>query len=68
MTGQAHLFDRAADCERLMDATSDPDEKEAFRQLRDMWIALANESPTMPADDMNRKIADIEKLQQGLSH
>jgi hypothetical protein len=32
-----------------------------------MWIALANESPAMPTDDMTKKIADTEKLQRDLS-
>jgi hypothetical protein len=32
-----------------------------------MWIMLANESPAMPADYVTKQIADIEKLQRGLS-
>jgi hypothetical protein len=59
MTGRAKLFDRAAECELLMDAAYDP-------EFRDMWIMLANESATMSADYMNRQIADIERLQRGL--
>ena len=39
MTEQVDLFDRAAKCERLMDVALDPDQKEAFKQFRDMWIA-----------------------------
>jgi hypothetical protein len=66
MTEQADLFDRAAKCERLMDVALDPDQKEALKLFRDMWIALANQSGTMTADDMTKKIADLEKLQLGL--
>jgi len=58
MTGRAKLFDRAAECELLMDAAYDP-------EFRDMWIMLANESATMSADYMKRQIADIERLQRG---
>jgi hypothetical protein len=49
-----------------MDAASDPMIRETFKQLRDMWIALANESTTMSADHLTEKIAEIEKLQSDL--
>jgi hypothetical protein len=48
MTDQTDLFDRAAECERMMNLASDPDEKEILKQCRDMWIALANDSPAKP--------------------
>jgi hypothetical protein len=67
MTEQANLFDRAADCERLMEAAFDPTIKETFKQLRDMWIMLANQSPAMSADYATEQIAGIESLQRGLS-
>jgi hypothetical protein len=67
MSGQADLFERAAECERLMDAASDPDRKESLKQLRDMWIALANENATMPTEFLAKQIAELEKLQLGLS-
>jgi hypothetical protein len=67
MTDQAHLFDRAAECERLMAAASDPETKEILRLARDMWIALANESAAMSDDNMTKQIANIEKLQRDLS-
>jgi hypothetical protein len=67
MSTQSDLFDRAAKCERLIGLASDPDKKETLKQFRDMWIALANESAIVPADDLTKKIADIEKLELGLS-
>ena len=67
MTEQANLFDRAAECERLMDAASDANERETIKLFRDMWIMLANESATMSADYVTKQIADIERLQRGLS-
>ena len=33
-------------------------------QLRDMWIALANESATLPTEFLTKQIAKIEKLQR----
>ncbi len=66
MIGQADLFDRAAECERLIAAASDPIKKETWKRFRDMWIALANESACSPADHMAQKVADIEKLLVGL--
>jgi hypothetical protein len=67
MSSQSELFDRAAECERLMDAASDSDKKQIYRQLHDMWMALANETAIMTADEMTEKIAEIERLQMGLS-
>jgi hypothetical protein len=65
MSRQSEFIDHAPDCERLMNLASDPIMKETSSS--DMWIALANESSTMPADDITKKIADLEKLQQDLS-
>jgi hypothetical protein len=65
MTDHARLFDRAAECERLMDAASDPETKEILRLARDMWIALANKR--MSADYVTKQIADPAKLQRDLS-
>jgi hypothetical protein len=66
MTAQASLFERAAECERLMDAASDPEDRETIKLFRDMWIMLANGSATMSANYMIKQIADIERLQRGL--
>ena len=67
MSGQGDLFERAAECQRLMDTATDPDRKETLKQLRDMWTALANENATMPSELLAKQIADLEKLQRGLS-
>ena len=55
MTGRAKLFDRAAECELLMDAAYDP-------EFRDMWIMLANESAAMSPDYVTKQIAELEKI------
>ena len=63
MSRQAELFDKAADCERAMNVASDPWQKVTFKLLRDMWIALANESPSMTKPQLTNEIAAIEEIQ-----
>ena len=63
MSRQAGLFDKAADCERAMNAASDPWQKVSFKLLRDMWIALANESLSMTKPQLANEIAAIEEIQ-----
>jgi len=46
MSEQSKLFDRAAQCARLMNLSADPVNKQTLKQLRDMWIALANDAST----------------------
>jgi hypothetical protein len=65
MSEQSMLFDRAAHCERLMNLSSDPVNKETLKQLRDMWIALANESTNMSAQELAKEIISIEAIQSG---
>jgi hypothetical protein len=60
---QSELFDRASECERLMNLASDTVKKQTFKQLRDMWIALANESTWMPEHLLTKEIAAIENIQ-----
>ena len=63
MSRQAELFDKAADCERAMSVASDPWQKVTFKLLRDMWIALANESLSMSTPQLTNEIAAIEEIQ-----
>jgi hypothetical protein len=66
MSEQSQLFDRAAQCERLMNLSSDPVNKQTLKQLRDMWIALANESTSMSVQELAKEIISIEAIQSGL--
>ncbi|HLH97155.1 MAG TPA: hypothetical protein VKW08_18750 [Xanthobacteraceae bacterium] len=66
MTRQSELFDRAADCERLMSVASDPARRGVLKQLRDMWIALANESEVNPLRDLAKEIAAMDNIQASL--
>ena len=63
MPRQSELFDRAAECERLMDSVSDPVKKATLEQIRNLWIALANESPNFTTEVLAREIAMIERIQ-----
>jgi hypothetical protein len=66
MPRQSELFDRAAECERLMSRVSDPVKKATLEQLRNLWIALANESPSFTRQVLAREIAAIERIQSSL--
>jgi hypothetical protein len=66
MSEQSKLFDRAAQCARLMNLSADPVNKQTLKQLRDMWIALANESTSMSAQELAKQITSIEAIQSGV--
>jgi len=66
MSEQSKLFDRAAQCARLMNLSADPVNKQTLKQLRDMWIALANESRSMSAQELAKQITSIEAIQSGV--
>lgn len=66
MSRQFHLFDRATECSRLMNLETDHVKKSIFRLLRDMWIALANESAGVSGDQLAVEIKMIDDIQSGL--
>jgi hypothetical protein len=57
------LLDKIAECERLVTLTGDPDEMLKFKLLRDMWVALVNESASMPSYQLTDEIAAIEEIE-----
>jgi hypothetical protein len=63
MSSQVDLSNKAGECERLMNLEADEVKKLALRLLREIWIALANESATMDPKEVARQIAYIEKIQ-----
>ena len=63
---QAELFDRAAQCDRLMTSASDTVTRNAFKILRDLWITLANESHLMTHELLAEEVAALEKIQASL--
>jgi hypothetical protein len=66
MPHQSQLFERAAECSRRIHLTQDPVKKQTFKQLRDMWIALANESAIMSRAELTEEITSIEAIQLGI--
>jgi hypothetical protein len=63
MTIQADLFERAAECERLMNLAADSRKQLALRLARDMWIALGNASVNMSHEILSKEIAVLEAIQ-----
>jgi hypothetical protein len=63
MSRESELFDRAAECNRLIELETDDVKKTALGLLRQMWIALANESSSMTERELAKEIAAIEELQ-----
>jgi hypothetical protein len=55
-------WERASECERAAEATSDPDQWAVLMHIRDLWIALANEATLMSAEECTKETASIERL------
>jgi hypothetical protein len=55
-------WEKAADCERALQAASDPRQKKILKNLRYLWIALANECDVMSADEFARESEVIGRL------
>jgi len=67
MPRQSELFQRAAECDRLVNDEPDPIRKQTLKYVRDMWIALANECASMPAHKLEADIASLESIQADLT-
>ncbi len=63
MGRQSELFRRAAECERLMHLAARPAKKQLFKQMRDMWIQLANECPNLSVGALAGGTIAIGELQ-----
>jgi hypothetical protein len=59
---QADLFDRAAMCELASKNAVDEEQRLSLQKLRDLWIALANESPSMSEERLANEVAAIERI------
>jgi hypothetical protein len=57
----------AADCERAMRLTLDPLHRETLTNIREFWIALAQESRFLGEDVLAAKIETIGRLQDSLT-
>jgi len=62
MSRQADLFDRAAACERASQSAINLQQKLVLARLRDLWTAVANESPSMSDDELAQEITRMETI------
>jgi hypothetical protein len=60
-------WEKAADCERAIQAAADPQQKTILKNLRYLWIALANESECMSADEFAHESETIGRLHVALA-
>jgi hypothetical protein len=63
---QSELFRRAAECDRRGKAICDPEKKEIYKRLRDMWIWLACERPRLSSRAVAELVATIVDIQSVL--
>ena len=63
---QVDPWERAADCERALRITVDPVHREALSNIREFWIALAQESRFLSDEALATQIETIGRLQARL--
>jgi len=59
-------WEKAADCERALRITVDPVHREALSNIREFWIALAQESRFLSDEAVATQIETIGRLQARL--
>jgi hypothetical protein len=59
---QRDLWEKAAECARAIEATSDPTQREMLTHLQTLWTNLANESPFLVDAKLADKIAAISGI------
>jgi hypothetical protein len=62
---QAELWNKAAECTRAIEATSDPIQREMLTHLRTLWTNLANERP-FPGNKLADQISTIAGIHDDL--
>jgi hypothetical protein len=63
MFKQSDVFNRAAECERLMNLETDEIRRSAYRSLLELWIKLANECTSMGPKKLAREFDDLDQIQ-----
>jgi hypothetical protein len=56
---QVDPWEKAADCERALRITVDPIRREILGNIREFWIALAQERPFLSDEDLAAEIEVI---------
>lgn len=54
VVNQSNAFNKAAECERLMNVQTNEIKRSACRALREMWINLANDFASMSPEEFAR--------------
>jgi len=55
-------WEKAADCERALDAAADPDRHAMLERVRDLWIALGNEQSLMTDEELAEGVQAINRM------
>jgi hypothetical protein len=55
-------WEKASDCARAAEAAIDPQQRSIFTHLRDLWIALANETSFISDEQRAKEIAAMDRL------
>ena len=55
-------WEKAAECQRAVQAAIDPQHQTILMHLRNLWMALANERDSMSADDLAMQVEAIGRL------
>jgi hypothetical protein len=63
---QVDPWEKAADCERALRITVDPVHREALSNIREFWIALAQESRFLSDEALVTQIETIGRFQARL--
>ena len=63
---QEDLFERAAECARMIEATSNPANREMLTHLRSLWINLANESAILSDAELAEQITAVTRIHADL--
>jgi hypothetical protein len=56
-------WQKAEECERALERTTDLRGRELLSYLEGLWIGLANKSPFLPGDQLAEEIATVNELQ-----
>ena len=59
-------WEKAADCERALRITIDPIRREMLSNIREFWIALANERPFLNDADLAAEIEVISHFHSAI--
>jgi hypothetical protein len=61
-------WEKAAECARAIQATVDPQRRAVLANLQTLWIALANQSGWMSAEQLAREAETIGRLHVEMGH